>query len=120
MLSNEAFMKEHVAILQERVYAHRVMAEETFNRMAIPMAKGYAGFFSWLNLRDYMKEDSYEGEQELYKYIYEHANVVLAPVRILLLNTEKRGIILMCRVISTTVRSMVGIAGFLPARRRPR
>lgn len=118
MLSNEAFMKEHVALLQERVYAHRVMAEETFNRMAIPIAKGYAGFFSWLNLRDYMKEDSYEGEQELYKYIYEHANIVLAPVILLII--DKRRMILICRVISTTVRSMVGIAGFLPVRRRLR
>ena len=82
MLSNERFMKEHVSILQQRVWAQRQLAEETFTRMNVPMAKGYAGFFCWLNLREYLKEDSYEGEQELYKFVYEHANVVMAPVGI--------------------------------------
>ena len=63
-------MKEHVALLQKRVW-----------EMHVPDSRGYAGFFSWLDLRAYLNEDSYEGEQELYKFIYEHGNVIIAPVR---------------------------------------
>ena len=73
-------MTEHVALLQERVLAMRQLVEAAFTRMKIPFATGYAGFFSWLNLREYLKEDSYEGEQELYKFIYEHGNIIIAPV----------------------------------------
>lgn len=73
-------MTEHVALLQERVLAMRQLVEVAFTRMKIPFATGYAGFFSWLNLREYLKEDSYEGEQELYKFIYEHGNIIIAPV----------------------------------------
>ena len=79
ILSDKAFMTEHVALLQERVLAMRQLVEAAFTRMKIPFATGYAGFFSWLNLREYLKEDSYEGEQELYKFIYEHGNIIIAP-----------------------------------------
>ena len=73
-------MKEHVALLQERVLAMRELVEVAFTKMKVPFSTGYAGFFSWLNLREYLKEDSYEGEQELYKFIYEHGNIIIAPV----------------------------------------
>ena len=73
-------MTEHVALLQERVLAMRQLVETAFARMHVPFATGYAGFFSWLNLREYLKADSYEGEQELYKFIYEHGNIIIAPV----------------------------------------
>ena len=48
--------------------------------MNVPFCSGEAGFFSWLNLREYLEEDSYEGELELYQYIYEHGNIIIAPV----------------------------------------
>lgn len=79
MLSDEKFMDEHVALLQKRVWEMRQLAESEFTRMNVPYSRGYAGFFSWLNLREYLNEDSYEGEQELYKFIYEHGNVIIAP-----------------------------------------
>lgn len=81
ILSDEAFMKEHVALLQKRVWEMRQMVEKELTRMHVPYSRGYAGFFSWLDLRAYLNEDSYEGEQELYKFIYEHGNVIIAPVR---------------------------------------
>ena len=80
MLSDEAFMKEHIALLQKRVYEMREFVEKEFRRMNIPFYAGNSGFFCWLNLREYLEEDSYEGEQELYKYIYENGNIILAPV----------------------------------------
>ena len=80
MLSNEAFMKEHIELLQKRVYNMRLMVEKEFRRIHIPFCPGTAGFFSWLNLREYLEEDSYEGELELYNYIYEHGNIIMAPV----------------------------------------
>ena len=80
MLGNESFMKEHVALLQKRVYEMRLFVEKEFRRMKVPFSHGDAGFFSWLNLREYLEEDSYEGELELYNYIYEHGNIIIAPV----------------------------------------
>ncbi len=80
MLSDEQFMEEHIALLQKRVWEMRQLAEKEFTRMKVPYSRGYAGFFSWLNLREYLNEDSYEGEQELYQFIYEHGNVIVAPV----------------------------------------
>ncbi|KAK8804010.1 hypothetical protein WA171_000103 [Blastocystis sp. BT1] len=79
MLSNQAFMNEHISLLQHRVWNMRQLVEATLHRLHIPIAKGYAGFFSWMNLREYLKEDSYEGEQELYEFIYEHGNIIIAP-----------------------------------------
>ena len=99
-------MTEHVALLQERVLAMRQLVEAAFTRMKIPFATGYAGFFSWLNLREYLKEDSYEGEQELYKFIYEHrARKSEGGVR--------------RREPSTAATSSAGTAGSSPARTRP-
>ena len=80
MLSNQTFMKEHISLLQHRVWKMRQLVEATLHRLNIPIARGYAGFFSWMNLREYLKEDSYEGEQELYEFIYEHGNIIIAPV----------------------------------------
>lgn len=62
MLSDEQFMEEHIALLQKRVWEMRQLAEKEFTRMKVPYSRGYAGFFSWLNLREYLSEDSYEGE----------------------------------------------------------
>ena len=73
-------MKEHIELLQKRVHDMRMLAEKEFRRMEVPFCEGNAGFFSWLNLREYLEEDSYEGELELYKYIYEHGNIIIAPV----------------------------------------
>lgn len=73
-------MTEHISLLQRRVWNMRQLVEATLHRLNIPIANGYAGFFSWMNLREYLKEDSYEGEQELYKFIYEHGNIIIAPV----------------------------------------
>lgn len=73
-------MKEHIALLQKRVYEMRQFVEKEFRRMNVPFCSGEAGFFSWLNLREYLEEDSYEGELELYQYIYEHGNIIIAPV----------------------------------------
>lgn len=80
MLNDESFMKDHIALLQKRVYEMRQLVEKEFTRMRIPFYSGNAGFFSWLNLRDYLKEDSFEGEIELYNFIYDHANIIIAPV----------------------------------------
>ena len=60
MLSDEAFMKEHIALLQKRVYEMREFVEKEFRRMKVPFYAGNAGFFCWLNLREYLEEDSEE------------------------------------------------------------
>ena len=73
-------MKEHIDLLQKRVYEMRLLAEKEFRRMNVSFCEGNAGFFSWLNLREYLEEDSYEGELELYNFIYEHGNIIIAPV----------------------------------------
>ena len=73
-------IQNNIALLQKRVWEMRQLAEKEFTRMKVPYSRSYAGFFSWLNLREYLIEDSYEGEQELYQFIYEHGNVIVAPV----------------------------------------
>ena len=79
MLDDEAFMKEHVEILQKRVLEMRELMEKELTRMKIPFCKGYAGFFSWIDLRAYLKEDSFQGEQELCRFLYDHGNIIVAP-----------------------------------------
>ena len=79
MLDDEAFMKEHVEILQKRVLEMRQLMEKELTRMKIPFCKGYAGFFSWIDLRAYLKEDSFKGEQELCRFLYDHGNIIVAP-----------------------------------------
>ena len=79
MLDDAAFMKEHVEILQKRVLEMRELMEKELTRMKIPFCKGYAGFFSWIDLRAYLKEDSFQGEQELCRFLYDHGNIIVAP-----------------------------------------
>lgn len=79
MLDDEAFMKEHVEILQKRVLEMRELMERELTRMNIPFCKGYAGFFSWIDLRSYLHEDSFAGEQELCRFLYEHGDIIVAP-----------------------------------------
>ena len=79
MLEDKKFMEEHVALLQRQVLDMRNLMERELDRMKIPYFKGIAGFFVWMDLRAYLKENSYEGEQELCKWLFEHGNIIVAP-----------------------------------------
>ena len=80
MLNDEKYLKWHVKTLREDVWKGRDIAQTFFRENGIPIIPGSAGYFCWINLNEYMKGNTFEDEEELYNYIYEHGKVIICPV----------------------------------------
>lgn len=48
----------------------RKIMEDSLSEMGIPYVKGDSTFFVWIDLRKYLKTNSFEGERELYNYFF--------------------------------------------------
>ena len=80
MLTDKEYITDHMHTLRYSVWEGREIAENFFKENNIPFIPGTAGYFCWINLRDYMIGDSFEDEEKLYNYIYEHGKVIICPV----------------------------------------
>ena len=80
MLNDEEYLKWPVKTLREDVWKGRDIAQTFFRENGIPIIPGSAGYFCWINLNEYMKGNTFEDEEELYNYIYEHGKVIICPV----------------------------------------
>lgn len=80
MLNDEEYIKDHIHTLRESVWKGRMIAENFFKENNIPVIHGTAGYFCWIDLTQYMIGDSFEAEEELYNFIYEHGKVIICPV----------------------------------------
>lgn len=81
MLNDKEYITDHMHTLRYSVWEGREIAENFFKENNIPFIPGTAGYFCWINLRDYMIGDTFEDEEKLYNYIYEHGKVIICPVR---------------------------------------
>ena len=82
MLNDEEYIKDHMHTLRYSVWEGRKIAENFFKENNIPFIPGTAGYFCWINLKDYMIGDTFEDEEKLYNYIYEHGKVIICPVSV--------------------------------------
>ena len=79
MLNDKEYIEDHLHTLRYSVWEGRKIAEEFFKENNIPLIQGTAGYFCWIDLREYMIGDTFEAEEELYTYIYEHGKVIICP-----------------------------------------
>lgn len=82
MLNDKEYIQDHIKTLRECVWKGRTIAQNFFAENGIPFIPGTAGYFCWIDLNKYMKGDTFEDEEELYNYIYEHGKVIICPVGI--------------------------------------
>ncbi|KAK8807052.1 hypothetical protein WA158_003811 [Blastocystis sp. Blastoise] len=79
LLLDKEYHKVHLPLHQEGIRHGRELIEKFFDSMNIKYTKGNACFFIWTDLSSYLKENTFEGEMELYHYIYEKAKVIICP-----------------------------------------
>ena len=91
MLNDEEYINDHVKTLRDSVWKGRKIAEDFFTENGIPFIPGTAGYFCWIDLNEYMIGDTFEAEEELYNYIYEHGKVIICPVSYYINSNNKQG-----------------------------
>lgn len=79
MFSDKPFLEQHVSTLREKVWSGRQLAESFFDALDVTHVKGEGGFFVWFNLGKFLNEKTFEAEEELYNFIYEHGKVIVCP-----------------------------------------
>lgn len=79
LLADKEYHKVHFPLHKEGIRHTREQIEKFFDSMNIKYKKGNACFFIWTDLSPYLKEKTFEGEMELYRYVYEKARVIICP-----------------------------------------
>ncbi|KAK8814196.1 hypothetical protein WA158_008058 [Blastocystis sp. Blastoise] len=107
MLNDEEYINEHFKRHEARVNEARHNMQSFFDRNSIPYAKSSATFFLWIDLSKYMKENTFEAEMDLWRYLAADCGVVLSPGRCFF--SEAPGWYRIVFTINTPEVTMIGL-----------
>lgn len=79
MLSDKEFTENYIKINRERLKKRYEMIIEGLRNVGIECLKGNAGLFCWMNLSPYLKEQSKEGELEIWNDILNEVKLNISP-----------------------------------------
>lgn len=79
LLNDAEFMARFVAQNQERLTQAYVTVVECLRRIRVPYVPSRGSHFVWIDLSEFLPEDSENGELALWRSLYERTGVLLTP-----------------------------------------
>ena len=79
VLEDREFMADFVAAPQAALTQSYVIVVRNFRTLGIPYSPSYGSLFVWMDLSEFLKEDSEPGQHQLWLEIFEESGVLLTP-----------------------------------------
>jgi aspartate/methionine/tyrosine aminotransferase len=118
LLTDSAFMTSYVARNRERLTESYATAIESLRRIRIPYVPSRGSLFVWIDLSEFMADDSEGAEMDLWRDLYSSTGVLLTPG--IGFGHTKNGlfrIVYPCVSKADLTVAMERVAGFVMARR---
>ena len=79
LLSDSGFIAEYLATIKERLKRRHGEFKRGLKEIGIDSLEGNAGLFSWVNLRNLLVCDNWDGEMKLWRVILEEIGLNVSP-----------------------------------------
>ena len=79
VLSDHAFVKQYIQTNQQRLTENFATATRVLKELNVPFAPSRGSLFVWLDLSEFLKENTQDAEHELWMDLYKQAGVLLTP-----------------------------------------
>jgi 1-aminocyclopropane-1-carboxylate synthase len=79
LLGDHAFMTGYVSMNQERLTQSYALAVEALRRGGVPYVPSRGSLFLWIDLSEFLADDSEEAEMRLWRDLFDATGVLLTP-----------------------------------------
>jgi len=79
VLSDNKFIKRYIKINQENITRSYITVTKTLDKLDIPYVPARGSLFVWLDLSEFLNENTEEAEQILWRSLYDDQGVLLTP-----------------------------------------
>lgn len=79
VLNDRPFMEYFVEESQRALTISYLIVAKKLENLGIPFNPSYGSLFIWMDMSEFLKEDSEKGQQELWLEIYEHTGILFTP-----------------------------------------
>jgi len=79
VLSDKKFIKKYIKTNKENLTRSYLTVTKTLDKLEVPYVPARGSLFVWLDLSEFLKENSEVAEQELWRLLYDQQGVLLTP-----------------------------------------
>lgn len=77
-MNDKVFLDDYLIKSKQSLKAARKIMEDSLSEAGVTYVKGDSTFFVWIDLRKYLKSNTFESERELYNYFLSK-KIILGP-----------------------------------------